>query len=135
MTKLNQKDMKVRAVGRRKAASARVKVDKGSGVIVVNGKPMAQYFPYFEQQEVILAPLKALAKDKDLDFSVKVAGGGSKGQAIAVQLGIARALLKWNEDFKKTLKTLGFLTRDPRIKERKKPGLKKARRAPQWSKR
>lgn len=135
MTKLNIQEMKIRAVGRRKRASARVRVDKGSGVIVVNGKKMQEYFPYFEQQEVVMAPLKALAKDKDLDFSVKVAGGGSKGQAIAVQLGIARALLKWNEDFKKTLKSLGFLTRDPRIKERKKPGLKKARRAPQWSKR
>lgn len=134
-TKIAQKDSLTRAVGRRKTASARVRIDKGSGKITVNGKPMAEYFPYFEQQEVIIAPLKALAKEKDLDISVKVAGGGNKGQAIAVQLGIARALLKWNEDFKKSLKTLGFLTRDPRIKERKKFGLKKARRAPQWSKR
>ncbi len=135
MTKLNVKDMKIRSIGRRKSASARVRVDKGTGIIVVNGKKMQEYFPYFEQQEVILAPLKALGKDKDLDFSVKVVGGGTKGQAIAVQLGIARALLKWNEDFKKTLKSLGLLSRDPRVKERKKPGLKKARRAPQWSKR
>ena len=135
MAKIAQKDTLTRAVGRRKTASARVRIDKGSGKITVNGKPMAEYFPYFEQQEVIAAPLKALAKEKDLDISVKVAGGGTKGQAVAVQLGIARALLKWNEDFKKSLKTQGFLSRDPRIKERKKPGLKKARRAPQWSKR
>jgi small subunit ribosomal protein S9 len=66
---------------------------------------------------------------------VRIVGGGKKGQSVAIQHGIARALLLWNEDFKKTLKTLGFLTRDPRVKERKKPGLKKARRAPQWSKR
>ncbi len=135
MTKLNVKQKISRAVGRRKRAAARVRVDKGSGKIVVNGKALNDYFPYFELQTLILAPLKALAKEKDLDFSVKVAGGGKKGQAVAVQLGIARALVEWNEDFKKTLKALGFLTRDPRIKERKKFGLKKARRAPQWSKR
>lgn len=136
MTKLNaSKEKLLRSVGRRKRSSARVRIDKGTGKIVVNGKPLATYFPYFELQDIVLAPLKALSKEKDLDFSVKVAGGGSKGQAVAVQLGIARALLLWNEDFKKTLKTLGFLTRDSRIKERKKFGLKKARRAPQWSKR
>lgn len=135
MAKIASKDALIRAVGRRKRASARVRVDKGTGKITVNGKPLAEYFPYFEMQEMILAPLKALGKEKDLDISVKVNGGGKTGQSVAVQLGIARVLLKWNEDFKKTLKSVGFLTRDPRIKERKKPGLKKARRAPQWSKR
>lgn len=135
MTKINSNSDITRAVGRRKAASARVRVTKGSGVITINGKPMTVYFPYFEQQSIILAPLKALGKEKDLDFSVKVVGGGTKGQAVAVQLGIARVLVVWNEDFGKTLKSLGLLTRDARIKERKKPGLKKARRAPQWSKR
>ncbi len=135
MTKLNVKDKITRSVGRRKCAGARVRVDKGTGKIIINGKPFAEYFPYFELRDIVMAPLKALAKEKDLDFSVKVAGGGKKGQAVAVQLGIARALMLWNEDFKKTLKTLGFLTRDARVKERKKPGLKKARRAPQWSKR
>lgn len=135
MTKLNAKDKLTRAVGRRKSASARVRVDKGTGIIVVNGVPMEKYFASFEQQSIVLAPLKALGKDKDLDISVKVAGGGKKGQSVAVQHGIARVLLLWNEEFKKTLKTLGFLTRDPRVKERKKFGLKKARRAPQWSKR
>jgi small subunit ribosomal protein S9 len=135
MTKLNAKETTNRAVGRRKSAAARVRVEKGTGKIIVNGKPAAEYFGKFDAESTLGAPLKALGKDKDLDFSVKVAGGGKKGQLIAVQHGIARALVVWNEDFHKTLKTLGFLTRDARIKERKKFGLKKARRAPQWSKR
>lgn len=135
MTKLNVKEQKNRAVGRRKAAAARVRIDKGSGKIVVNGKPAEVYFGKFDAESVLGAPLKALGKEKDLDFSVKVSGGGKKGQLVAVQHGISRALVVWNEDFKKTLKSLGFLTRDARIKERKKFGLKKARRAPQWSKR
>jgi small subunit ribosomal protein S9 len=107
----------------------------GTGKITVNGKPMAEYFPYFEWQDTILAPLKAVAKEKTFDISVKVNGGGLKGQATSVQHGIARALVIWNEELKKSLKTLGYLTRDARVKERKKPGLKRARRAPQWSKR
>ena len=125
----------LRAVGRRKSAAARVRIARGSGKIIVNAKDLAVYFPYFEWQETVRAPLKALGKDADLDFSVKVAGGGKKGQSVAVQHGIARALVQWNIEFRKTLKTLGFLSRDPRVKERKKPGLKRARRAPQWSKR
>jgi small subunit ribosomal protein S9 len=135
MTKITKKNDVNRAVGRRKCASARVRIDKGTGKIVVNGKGLAEYFPFFQWQEIVQAPLKALSKMKDYDISVKVVGGGPMGQATAVQLGIARSLVVWNEDFKKTLKTLGFLTRDARVKERKKPGLKKARRAPQWSKR
>lgn len=124
-----------RAVGRRKSASARVKISKGKGEITINGKPVKEYFNFLSWQEEILSPLKAVAKDKDLDISVKVVGGGTKGQVVAIRHGIARALVLWNEDFKKTLKTAGFLTRDSRVKERKKPGLKKARRAPQWRKR
>ncbi len=135
MTKINKKTDKIRAVGRRKSASARVKIDKGSGKYTVNGLDVKVYFPYFELQEIAWSPLKALAKEKDLDVSVKVAGGGKKGQAEAVRHAVSRALVLWNEEFKKTLKTLGFMTRDARVKERKKPGLKKARRAPQWSKR
>lgn len=130
-----QKSKDCRAVGRRKRASARVKLDKGTGKIVINGLPMNEYLPYFEWQDTVRAPLKALGKEKDYDISVKIVGGGKKGQSVAIQHGIARALILWNEEFKKTLKTFGFLTRDPRVKERKKPGLKKARRAPQWSKR
>lgn len=130
----NVADDSQRTVGRRKCASARVRFNKGKGHIVVNGKPLKEYFSFFEQ-EIVLAPLKALAKEKDYDISVVVLGGGKKGQAVAVQHGIARALVKWNPDWKKTLKTLEFMTRDARVKERKKPGLKRARRAPQWSKR
>lgn len=135
MTKIQAQPDILRAVGRRKSATARVKITKGSGLIVVNGVDYKKYFPHFEVQDIVSAPLRALGKDKDLDFSVIVAGGGKIGQAIAVQLGIARAMIIWNETFKKTLKDLGFLRRDPRVKERKKFGLKRARRAPQWSKR
>jgi small subunit ribosomal protein S9 len=124
-----------RAVGRRKSASARVRITTGHGKITVNGKELAVYFPYFEWQDIIFAPLKLVGKDKTIDVSIKVAGGGKKGQAIAVQHGISRALIDWDEELKKTLKTQGYLTRDARVKERKKPGFKKARRAPQWSKR
>ena len=134
MTKLSKTESN-RAVGRRKSAAARVQISKGEGKITVNGQDLKEYFGYFEFQDAIVSPLKALAKEKDLDVSVVVRGGGKKGQAMAVQLGVARALLKWNEEFRKTLKTLGYLTRDPRVKERKKFGLKKARKAPQWSKR
>lgn len=124
-----------RAVGRRKRAAARVKLSRGKGNIIINGLDHKLYFPFFSLQETVILPLKTLAKDKDLDVSVKVSGGGKRGQAEAIQLGIARALVVWNPDFKKSLKTAGYLTRDARIKERKKFGLKKARRAPQWSKR
>lgn len=124
-----------RAVGRRKTAAARVRIMPGSGKITVNGRAYLEYFPYFEWQEMIMAPLKAVGKEKTFDVSVKIVGGGQKGQAAAVQHGISRALVVWNEDLKKTLKTQGYLTRDARVKERKKPGLKRARRAPQWSKR
>ena len=134
MTKLSTTETN-RAVGRRKRASARVRISKGTGKITINGQDYKEFLPYFQYQDIVLAPLKALAKEKDLDVSALVQGGGKKGQAVSVQLGIARALVLWNEEFKKTLKTLGVLTRDPRIKERKKFGLKKARRAAQWSKR
>lgn len=139
MTKISngtaKKTDRLQTVGRRKSAGARVRLVKGTGAVTVNGEALAKYFPYFEDQERVLAPLKAVAKDKDLDVSAKVDGGGKRGQAIAVQLGVARALVVWNEEWRKTMKTIGFLTRDPRVKERKKPGLKRARRAHQWSKR
>ena len=130
------KDESVRAVGRRKQASARVRLTPGGkGEIIVNEKPYDQYFTIFELRKAVIDPLKTAGKDKFFDVSVKVAGGGPRGQAEAVRHGIARALVKWNEEFRKSLKSEGFLRRDPRSKERKKPGLKKARRAPQWSKR
>jgi len=126
---------KKQVVGRRKTARARVRMKSGAGEIIINNKTLEQYFIFPEWQEMILAPLKSVGKLKVFDFSVRVAGGGVKGQAQAVQHGIARALANYDEDCKKTLKTQGFLTRDARVKERKKPGLKRARRAPQWSKR
>ena len=125
----------MRSVGRRKTAAARVRLTPGTGKIVVNGKPLEEYFPYFEWQNIVKAPLVAVGKEKTFDVSAKIVGGGQKGQAVAVQLGIARALVIWNDELKKSLKTQGYLTRDARVKERKKPGLKRARRAPQWSKR
>ncbi|MBI2037329.1 MAG: 30S ribosomal protein S9 [Candidatus Magasanikbacteria bacterium] len=125
----------VRSVGRRKTAAARVRIMPGNGAFTVNGKPMAEYFPYFEWQNIVMAPLVATSKEKTFDVSAKISGGGKKGQAVSVRHGVARALVLWNEDLKKTLKTQGYLTRDARVKERKKPGLKSARRAPQWSKR
>ncbi len=116
MTKVAKKNNESsRAVGRRKSAAARVRIEAGEGKIIVNGKNYLEYFPYFEWQETVVSPLKALAKEKDLNVSAKVIGGGKKGQATAVCHGIARALVDWNEDFKKTLKTLGMLTRDARV--------------------
>jgi len=127
----------VRSVGRRKSAVAQTRLfPKGKRKIEINKKDYKEYFPYFELNEKITAPLKAVGKRNDFGFSIKVRGGGKLGQAEACQLGIARCLVKFNEDdYKKTLRANNFLTRDSRKKERKKPGLKKARLAPQWSKR
>jgi len=124
------------AVGRRKKAVARVRLfKKGEGKITVNEKEYNQYFPGFELHQIIIQPLEAIGQLKEFNFSIKVAGGGPKGQAEACRHGIARALIIFDKDFRKTLKPLGYLRRDPRRKERKKPGLKRARRAPQWAKR
>lgn len=124
------------AVGRRKKSIARVRLFKnGEGKITVNEKDYDKYFPTFELSELIRQPLEAVGKIKDFNFSIKVQGGGTKGQAEAARHGIARALLLIDKDLKTTLKPLGYMKRDPRRKERKKPGLKKARRSPQWAKR
>jgi len=124
-----------RAVGRRKTASARVRLTPGKGVIIVNEKTFTEYFPVAIWQNKVRAPLVTVGKENDFDVSVKVAGGGVNAQAEAVRHGIARALVSWNEDFKKVLRAEGFLTRDPRAKERKKAGLRGARRGRQWRKR
>lgn len=127
----------IAAVGKRKRAIARVRLlsDRTTGIrITVNGRDYKEYFPYFEWQESILKPIKAVGKDK-LAISVKVHGGGIRGQVDSVRHGIARVLLAGEEELRATLRKEGLLTRDARIKERKKPGLKKARKAPQWSKR
>lgn len=124
------------AVGRRKTAVARVRYyqrSKEPGV-TVNGKPHTEYFPTDELRDIVVAPLKAVGLEK-ATISAKVAGGGKRGQAESVRLGIARILLLLDEGHRATLKPLGYLTRDPRAKERKKFGLKRARRSPQWSKR
>ncbi len=123
------------AVGRRKTAVARVRLSEKKSGIVVNEKDYKDYFKLNGQHLIIESPLKAVVLEKDLGATVKVFGGGIKAQAQAVRHGLARALVKYNEEFKGKLRRAGFLTRDPRMVERKKYGLKKARRAPQWSKR
>lgn len=124
------------AVGRRKTAVARVRLFKaGEGKIIVNKKDYREYFPVLEFQNMIMAPLKKVGQLNGFNFTVKVAGGGSHSQAEAIRHGIARALVKVEKNWRQTLKQLDFLKRDPRMKERKKPGLKRARRAPQWQKR
>ncbi|KKQ28155.1 MAG: 30S ribosomal protein S9 [Candidatus Magasanikbacteria bacterium GW2011_GWC2_37_14] len=125
----------IRALGRRKTSAARVRIQLGKGEIVVNEKPLEKYFPLKLWQNTVLAPLVLVGKEKSLDVSVRVVGGGVNSQAGAVCHGIARALLKWNEELKPVLKAEGFLTRDSRAKERKKFGRHKARRGHQWRKR
>ena len=126
----------VYTVGRRKRAVAQVRFwDSGKGEIKVNGRDYLRYFPVFELHDALLTPLRAVGKDGKITIEIKTVGGGLRGQAEAARLGIARALIALDPDFRKSLKKLGLLKRDARKKERKKPGLKKARRAPQWKKR
>lgn len=124
------------AVGRRKSAVATVRLyPKGKGRIVVNNKMLADYFPSPTHQTLLTNPLTETSLEGKCDVTVVVSGGGLAGQADAVRLGVARALIKMNEELRPVVKAKGFLTRDSRKKERKKPGLKRARRRPQWSKR
>ena len=124
------------AVGRRKKAISRTRLyKKGTGKIIVNEKAFDKYFPTFQLQQFITQPLEAVGKLKEFDFTIKVQGGGPMGQAVAVRHGISRALLVFDQSLRTSLKPHGYLTRDPRRKERKKPGLKRARRAGQFSKR
>jgi small subunit ribosomal protein S9 len=123
-------------IGRRKESSARVRLMSGTGKFVVNDRPAEDYFPRLGDLQLILAPLQTANENREqLDISVVVKGGGVTGQTSAVQLGIARALLKMNPDLRSAMRKSGFLTRDARIKERKKPGLKRARKAPTYTKR
>ena len=123
-------------VGRRKASTARVRVMSGEGRFIVNEKDGEVYFPRLGDLEAILAPLSAAGEDRaKYDITVLVKGGGVSGQTDAVKLGLARALIKMNEDWRPAMRKGGFLTRDARIKERKKPGLKGARKAPTYTKR
>lgn len=122
------------AVGRRKTAIARVRLFKGSGEVTVNEDTAKDYFKTEKLRQTVHAPFKKLDEAR-FDASLKIVGGGVKAQAEAARHGISRALIKANPEYKKQLRTFGFLTRDPRMVERKKYGLKKARRAPQWAKR
>jgi small subunit ribosomal protein S9 len=122
--------------GRRKAASARVRLfPGGTGKFIVNDKPLAEYLPRGGDVEILMEPLVAIGQERSYDISVHVDGGGVSGQRDAIKLGIARALLLVDPDTRGTLKAGGWLTRDARIKERKKPGLKRARKAPTFTKR
>ncbi len=126
----------VMAVGRRKSAIARVRYSaKGNGLFLVNRQDVNVYFPTFEMRKIVNDPFELLQYKRLGDISVKVGGGGKHGQAEAVRLGLCRLLVGMNLDYRTPLKRAGFLTRDPRVKERKKYGLKRARRAPQWQKR
>lgn len=123
-------------VGRRKAASARVRIfPGGTGKVVVNDRPLEEYLPRVGDAEVLTEPLVVVGQLRAYDISVHVQGGGVSGQRDAIRLGIARALLKIDPDMRSALKVRGLLTRDARVKERKKPGLKRARKAPTFTKR
>ncbi len=122
-------------IGRRKASTARVRVMSGTGEFFINERPLEAYFPRLGDVQTIVGPLEMIGQRGSLDVSVLVQGGGVTGQADAVQLGLARALVVMNPDAKPALRKGGYLTRDAREKERKKPGLKRARKAPTYTKR
>jgi small subunit ribosomal protein S9 len=122
-------------IGRRKRAVARVRLYPGDGEIVVNDKGLQEYFGRPQDWEEAVAPLKLTKNEGQFNLSVVVKGGGITGQAEAIRHGVARALLEANPNLRPLLRRAGYLTRDPREKERKKPGLKRARKAPQYTKR
>ena len=123
------------ATGRRKEAVARVRLMEGTGSYQLNGRSIDEFFPTRAHRMIVSSPLRLAGKDKDLDVVARIEGGGVSGQAGALRLGIARALIDLDPELRPLLKKEGFLTRDPREKERRKYGLKKARKAPQYSKR
>ncbi|OGE82137.1 MAG: 30S ribosomal protein S9 [Candidatus Doudnabacteria bacterium RIFCSPLOWO2_01_FULL_44_21] len=123
------------AVGRRKTAVAQATLSSGDGTITVNQLPLEGYFMTASLQHIVKQPLATLGQEKKLNVRAKVHGGGIHAQAEGLRHAIARAIIALDPESRRTLKKLGFLTRDPRVKERKKPGLKRARRAPQFSKR
>lgn len=124
------------AVGRRKTAVARIRFHKeGIGEIIINNKDYRQYFPFFEFQKIVLSPLVLTDYQGKGKFSIKVHGGGKRGQAEGIRHGLSRLLIKISQEYRPILKKNEFLTRDARVKERKKYGLKRARKAPQWQKR
>ncbi len=121
--------------GRRKTAVARVRLMPGNGAIIVDGTPMEERFPSIEHQRRILQPFQVTETTGKYNAVIKVEGGGVTGQSGAISHGISRALVQADENFKPTLRSQGLLTRDARAKERKKPGLRRARKAPQYTKR
>jgi len=129
-------DQYYEGIGRRKTSSARVRLHTGgTGTITVNDKPATEYFGREVDVLNLLTPLKLVGAENRFDVTVKVSGGGTTGQADAVAMGVARALLTSDPELKSVLRKAGYLTRDARAKERKKPGLKRARKAPQYTKR
>ncbi len=125
----------IEATGRRKTSTATVRLSHGKKSMTVNGKDFVQYFPTIELQKIVESPLQLVRLLHSVSVSVLVNGGGIHSQAEAVRHAIARALVKYDAEFRTRLKKLGFMKRDPRAKERRKFGLKKARKSPQWSKR
>ena len=128
----------IEGIGRRKTSTARVRVfldADATGDIEVNGKDVQEYFPRFGDHKILTGPLTDTELMDKVDITVLISGGGISGQTSAVRLGIARALVKYDEDLRGVLRQQGHLTRDPRVKERKKPGLKRARKAPTYTKR
>ena len=125
----------LQTTGRRKQAIARVRVTPGSGKITANGREFEDYFPSAVHRTLITEPLRIAAAEESYDIAVTLSGGGLSGQAGAFRLGISRAMVEMDEELRPSIKTAGLLTRDPRKKESKKYGLKKARKAPQYSKR
>ncbi|MCM8764911.1 MAG: 30S ribosomal protein S9 [Candidatus Omnitrophica bacterium] len=123
------------SVGRRKTSRAIVKMSDGEGKVIINGRSLEQYFPLVTQQAEVLKPLKVTELNGRFDIEVKSEGGGISGQIDAIKLGIARAIVRYNPDFISKLREFNLLTRDPRMKERKKYGQKGARKRFQWTKR
>lgn len=134
--KVEKKTLQPLNTGRRKMSVARVRITpNGTGKIVINERELGDYFGQGTLQQIVKQPLVLTGNESKIDVDVNVCGGGLTGQAGAIRHGIARALAEYNEQYKAELKKAGFLTRDSRVKERKKYGLKKARKAPQYSKR
>jgi len=133
---IKKEEKYLEATGRRKKAVARVRAwTKGKSEILVNGKSYKEYFPTKKLQDIVITPLEKMNCFDKFKIKILAKGGGVHGQAEAARHGITRILVLFNPDFRKRLKKTGYLTRDPRMKERKKFGLKRARRAPQWKKR
>ena len=129
------KKVMYRGTGRRKSSVARVMLSPGTGKFIINKRTFEDYIPSAATRLDVMQPLELTSNQSTFDITVNVNGGGITGQAGAIRHGITRALLEVNADYRKVLKAAGMITRDPRVKERKKPGLRKARRAPQFSKR